>query len=99
VPVAAILGMAASGCVNWRDLNHPAPTRFGIVANPTTQFAYLDHDHNWTRWPLVVTQRLHVPGHRWPPFVLCAGIVHPRHVRSGAAARLWGSTSAPHTAM
>jgi protein-L-isoaspartate(D-aspartate) O-methyltransferase len=36
----------------WRDLNHPAPTRFGIVANPTTQFAYLDHDHNWTRWPL-----------------------------------------------
>ncbi len=36
----------------WRDLNHPAPTRFGIVANPTTRFAYLDHDHNWTRWPL-----------------------------------------------
>jgi protein-L-isoaspartate(D-aspartate) O-methyltransferase len=36
----------------WRDLHHPAPTRFGIVANPTTQFVYLDHDHNWTRWPL-----------------------------------------------
>ncbi|MGH3717965.1 MAG: methyltransferase domain-containing protein [Pseudonocardiaceae bacterium] len=36
----------------WRDLGQPPPTRFGIVANPTTQFAYLDHDHNWTRWPL-----------------------------------------------
>ncbi|MCA1695766.1 MAG: hypothetical protein LC749_14130 [Actinobacteria bacterium] len=33
-------------------LGKPIPTRFGIVANPTTQFAYLDHDHNWTRWPL-----------------------------------------------
>jgi protein-L-isoaspartate O-methyltransferase len=36
----------------WRDLDQPPPTRFGVVANPTTQFAYLDHDHNWTRWPL-----------------------------------------------
>ncbi|MGQ0776746.1 MAG: methyltransferase domain-containing protein [Pseudonocardiales bacterium] len=36
----------------WRDLGKPPPTRFGIVANRTTQFAYLDHDHNWTRWPL-----------------------------------------------
>ncbi|MGH3915531.1 MAG: methyltransferase domain-containing protein [Pseudonocardiaceae bacterium] len=38
----------------WRDLGQPAPTRFGIVANPTTQFAYLDHDHNWIRWPLLL---------------------------------------------
>jgi hypothetical protein len=51
VPAAGIPS-GLLGCVNWRDLNHPAPTRFGIVANPTTQFAYLDHDHNWTRWPL-----------------------------------------------
>ncbi|MGH3798092.1 MAG: methyltransferase domain-containing protein [Pseudonocardiaceae bacterium] len=36
----------------WSDLGRPEPTRFGIVANPTTQFVYLDHDHNWTRWPL-----------------------------------------------
>lgn len=36
----------------WRDLGQPPPTRFGIVANFTTQFAYFDHDHNWTRWPL-----------------------------------------------
>lgn len=36
----------------WHDLNQPPPTRFGIVANPTTQFAYLNNDHNWTRWPL-----------------------------------------------
>src|SRR5947209_4089185 len=38
--------------VLWRDLNQPPPTRFGIVANPTTQFAYLNNDHHWTRWPL-----------------------------------------------
>lgn len=36
----------------WHDIGKPPPTRFGIVANRTTQFAYLDHDHNWTRWPL-----------------------------------------------
>ncbi len=36
----------------WRALNQPPPTRFGIVANPTTQFVYLDHDDHWTRWPL-----------------------------------------------
>jgi protein-L-isoaspartate O-methyltransferase len=36
----------------WRDLGQPPATRFGVVANPTAQFAYLDHDRNWTRWPL-----------------------------------------------
>jgi protein-L-isoaspartate(D-aspartate) O-methyltransferase len=38
--------------VLWRDLGQPPPTRFGVVANPTAQFAFLDHDRNWTRWPL-----------------------------------------------
>lgn len=36
----------------WRDLNHPCPVRFGVVANLSTQFVYLDHDTSWTRWPL-----------------------------------------------
>jgi hypothetical protein len=36
----------------WPDLGQPPPTRFGVVANPTAQFAYLDHDRDWTHWPL-----------------------------------------------
>lgn len=36
----------------WRGFGQPAPTRFGVVANPTTQFAYLDHDDEQSRWPL-----------------------------------------------
>ncbi|MBV9012363.1 MAG: methyltransferase domain-containing protein [Pseudonocardiales bacterium] len=36
----------------WCALGQPPPTRFGVVATPTAQFAYLDHDRNWTRWPL-----------------------------------------------
>ncbi|MGH3628717.1 MAG: methyltransferase domain-containing protein [Sciscionella sp.] len=36
----------------WRDLDRSHPTRFGIVANRTTQFCYFDHDHHWIRWPL-----------------------------------------------
>ena len=36
----------------WRDLNYPRPARFGVVANLSTQFVYLDHDTSWARWPL-----------------------------------------------
>lgn len=36
----------------WRDLGKPTSDRFGIVANDSTQFVWLDDDHNWYRWPL-----------------------------------------------
>ncbi|MGH3516061.1 MAG: methyltransferase domain-containing protein [Haloechinothrix sp.] len=37
---------------DWHDLNHPDPGRFGIVANRTTQFVWLDSDESWYHWPL-----------------------------------------------
>ncbi|MGH3826088.1 MAG: methyltransferase domain-containing protein [Pseudonocardiaceae bacterium] len=36
----------------WRHLGQPNPDRFGIVANPTTQFVWFDNDDGWYRWPL-----------------------------------------------
>lgn len=36
----------------WTDLGEPAPSRFGVVANDTTQFVWFNDDHNWNRWPL-----------------------------------------------
>ena len=36
----------------WHRLGRPQPSRFGIVANPFIQFAYLDDDGGWLRWPL-----------------------------------------------
>ncbi|MGH3695439.1 MAG: hypothetical protein ACRDRX_15860 [Pseudonocardiaceae bacterium] len=36
----------------WQHLGQPDPDRFGIVANPTTQFVWLDNDNGWYRWPL-----------------------------------------------
>jgi methyltransferase of ATP-grasp peptide maturase system len=36
----------------WRDLGQPAPEQFGVVANHTTQFAWLGDADNWHRWPL-----------------------------------------------
>ncbi|MGH3935845.1 MAG: methyltransferase domain-containing protein [Pseudonocardiaceae bacterium] len=36
----------------WQHLGQPDPDRFGIVANPTTQFVWFDHDDGWYRWPL-----------------------------------------------
>jgi protein-L-isoaspartate O-methyltransferase len=36
----------------WADLGRPAPERFGVVANRTTQFVWLDDDESWHRWPL-----------------------------------------------
>jgi len=36
----------------WQHLGEPDPGRFGIVANPTTQFVWFDTDHSWYRWPL-----------------------------------------------
>jgi methyltransferase of ATP-grasp peptide maturase system len=36
----------------WQHLGQPDPDRFGIVANPTTQFVWLDNDDCWYRWPL-----------------------------------------------
>ncbi|MGH3695445.1 MAG: methyltransferase domain-containing protein [Pseudonocardiaceae bacterium] len=36
----------------WQHLGQPDPDRFGIVANPTTQFVWLDNDDGWYRWPL-----------------------------------------------
>lgn len=39
----------------YRDLGEPGPGRFGVVANPSTQFVWFDHDDNWYRWPLPLT--------------------------------------------
>lgn len=36
----------------WCHLGRPDPGRFGVVANPTTQFVWLDTDDGWYRWPL-----------------------------------------------
>ncbi|MGH3772918.1 MAG: methyltransferase domain-containing protein, partial [Pseudonocardiaceae bacterium] len=36
----------------WQHLGQPDPDRFGIVANPTTQFIWFDNDDGWYRWPL-----------------------------------------------
>ncbi|MGH3905676.1 MAG: methyltransferase domain-containing protein [Pseudonocardiaceae bacterium] len=36
----------------WAQLANPAPHRFGVVANKTIQFVWLDNDMNWLRWPL-----------------------------------------------
>lgn len=36
----------------WCHLDRPDPGRFGIVANPTTQFVWFDNDEGWYRWPL-----------------------------------------------
>ncbi len=35
----------------WCHLDRPDPGRFGIVANPTTQFVWFDTDESWYRWP------------------------------------------------
>lgn len=39
----------------YRDLGQPEPDRFGVVANHSTQFVWLDHDDTWHRWPLPLT--------------------------------------------
>ncbi|MGQ0779177.1 MAG: methyltransferase domain-containing protein [Pseudonocardiales bacterium] len=36
----------------WRHLDQPEPDRFGVVANPSTQFVWFDTDDGWYRWPL-----------------------------------------------
>ncbi|MGH4016514.1 MAG: methyltransferase domain-containing protein [Gemmatimonadales bacterium] len=36
----------------WVRLANPASHRFGVVANRTIQFVWLDNDMNWLRWPL-----------------------------------------------
>ncbi|MGH3938105.1 MAG: methyltransferase domain-containing protein [Pseudonocardiaceae bacterium] len=36
----------------WTQLGNPTPQRFGIVANQTVQFVWLDSDMDWLRWPL-----------------------------------------------
>jgi methyltransferase of ATP-grasp peptide maturase system len=36
----------------WQHLGKPEPGRFGVVANPTTQFVWFDIDDGWYRWPL-----------------------------------------------
>lgn len=36
----------------WCHLDRPDPGRFGVVANPTTQFVWFDTDEGWYRWPL-----------------------------------------------
>ncbi|HEU0086852.1 MAG TPA: methyltransferase domain-containing protein [Pseudonocardiaceae bacterium] len=36
----------------WTRLANPAPRRFGVVANQTVQFVWLDNDMDWLRWPL-----------------------------------------------
>lgn len=33
-------------------LTNPSPCRFGVVANQSIQFVWLDNDMNWFRWPL-----------------------------------------------
>ncbi|MGH3905284.1 MAG: hypothetical protein ACRDTE_14000, partial [Pseudonocardiaceae bacterium] len=39
----------------WCHLDRPHPGRFGVVANPTTQFVWFDTDEGWYRWPLPLT--------------------------------------------
>jgi protein-L-isoaspartate O-methyltransferase len=39
----------------YRDLDRPVPSRFGVVANHSTQFVWLGHDESWHRWPLPLT--------------------------------------------
>jgi hypothetical protein len=39
----------------WLHLGQPDARRFGIVANPTVQFAWLDDENGWLRWPLPLT--------------------------------------------
>jgi protein-L-isoaspartate O-methyltransferase len=41
-----------STCRLWAELDRPAPARFGVVANDTTQFAWFGADDGWHRWPL-----------------------------------------------
>jgi protein-L-isoaspartate O-methyltransferase len=36
----------------WCDLAQPAPDKFGLVANESTQFAWFGNDDSWHRWPL-----------------------------------------------
>lgn len=36
----------------WCHLDRPDPGRFGVVANPTTQFVWFDTDEGWYRWSL-----------------------------------------------
>lgn len=36
----------------WDALDAPAPDRFGVVANGSTQFVWLDDDDGWYRWAL-----------------------------------------------
>ena len=36
----------------WNRLGCPGPLRFGVVANSTVEFVWLDDDMSWTRWPL-----------------------------------------------
>lgn len=36
----------------WAALDAPAPDRFGVVANESTQFVWLDDDDGWYRWAL-----------------------------------------------
>jgi SAM-dependent methyltransferase len=36
----------------WCHLGRPDPGRFGVVANSTTQFVWLDADEGWYRCPL-----------------------------------------------
>jgi protein-L-isoaspartate O-methyltransferase len=36
----------------WRDIGQPAPEKFGLVANDSTQFAWFGDDDSWHRWPL-----------------------------------------------
>jgi len=40
----------------WARLANPAPHRFGVVANQTVQFVWLDSDMDWLRWPLPLVQ-------------------------------------------
>lgn len=35
----------------WHDLGQPAPDKFGLVANDSTQFAWFGNDDSWHRWP------------------------------------------------
>ena len=36
----------------WQHLGQPHPDRFGVVANPGTQFVWYGNDDSWYRWPL-----------------------------------------------
>jgi protein-L-isoaspartate(D-aspartate) O-methyltransferase len=43
--------------VEWQRLGRPNAQHFGVVANPTLQFVWLDDDSGWLRWPLPLTGR------------------------------------------